>query len=213
MRRRSIVLLVLIAIVAAFGYQIIQARTEKEEKRQQEEARRETVKQAVTQAVRKTNAITDWPKTLRRGKPEFFKVFTADLEKVWITDRPVLFVGDIHDVALASDGNYRISVGQSILDVSLVAMDGLIGLRLECSKLLVDRVLKQNPTIGSSVEPIQAVAVIARIERVETEHRRTSDEEHDIKVGVGRCVDMLYVGRVVGSSFSDLRGAHPTTRP
>lgn len=194
MRRKSIVLLVLIAIVAAFGYQIIQARTEKEEKRQREEARREAVKRAVAQVARKANAITDWPKTLRQGKSESFKVFTADLEKVWVTDRPILFVGDIHDIALANEDSYRVSIGESIFDTSLIAMDGAIGLRLECRKPLIDQVLKQNPASRSLSEPAQAVAVIAKIERIEAENRRSSDSEYEVKVGVGKCLDMLYVG-------------------
>lgn len=194
MRRRSIVLLVLVAIVAAFSYQIIQARTEKEERRRQEEARHEAVRQLVAQAVRRMNAITDWPRTLRQGKPEPFKVFTADLEKAWVTDRPILFVGDIHDITLANESSYRVSIGESIFDTSLIAVDGVIGLRLECKKSLIDKVLKQNPATRSLSDPAQAVAVIAKIERIEAENRRASDGEYEAKVGVGKCLEMLYVG-------------------
>ena len=61
--------------------------------------------------VKKHNAVESWDRDLCQGQPaRLTPVLTMELEKAWLTERPILFVGKIRDIKTEDKDNYRIIV-------------------------------------------------------------------------------------------------------
>jgi len=96
-----------IAIVLVFGGFIInnhykQASRHAVEDAETDRIQRE-VKAAISQVVTRHNAISDWEKTLSNGNSyRMSPILTIELEKLWQSDHPILFIGSIKDISTIS---------------------------------------------------------------------------------------------------------------
>jgi hypothetical protein len=112
------------------------------------------------------------------------------------------FIGNLEEVSTLDEQNYILRIGPDflpnlILDYSPPSTDQL-RLELECSKPMVDSFLKENPNVLSPPCIFDnRVAVIAKISKVETRFvLSVVGTKEEIKIGKGRCLDLLYVWRV-----------------
>jgi hypothetical protein len=150
----------------------------------------------VAQLASKHNAIYDWEDRLRKdGGGNVKKILSYELEKLWLSDRPIVFKGRIKDISNLDNNNY------------LVLIDGTSGLSKQLSLYLIssksikDSFIVAYPKAASS---FSSVAVVAKINKVETKFRDTGDnDKYEIRAGAGNCLDIiLYSDSVLEDTLS-----------
>ena len=132
-------------------------------------------------------AVDNWDEKLSEGEKSGEKILTMELEKLWMTDRPILFVGSMEDVANADDQN-AYSIFMDYRGKSWGNFSSRLSLSLRCPKTLFDTFLKEHPSVLSEAND---VAVIAKINKVESHVQQTEEGDKAIKVGIGLCLDII----------------------
>ena len=158
--------------------------------------------------VKNYNGITDWEKDLIKGKSGFPKIFTSELEKVWLSDHPILFIGQIKDIKSSDQENYWIEIEKSLFSSlrppsSAVIFFPELKLMLQCPKQKIDLLLKKHPNLSNYIDFSNNIAWIAKIDKIETKIILGSGEEREdteVKIGKGKCIDLLYIGGAPYSS-------------
>lgn len=198
MMKRAIWIIVIILIGGYFVNNYLEKKARK--KAEDAEAKRieETTKASVAEMVARTNAIDTWEKALNKGeKFRLERILTIELERLWLTERPILFIGAIKDVVTIDKENYRIEIERRLFS-SLEHMFGTeLQLTLQCSKQKVDLFLTEHPNLFKDFGFKNGVAVVADIDEIDTKLvSGTEGERQEIKVGKGKCIDMIYTGDV-----------------
>jgi len=191
-----------IIVVLLIGAYFVNTYIENKKKREAEKAEMERIematKEAVSQLVKRTNAVDNWEKDLSKGEQfRLEPILTVELEKVWLTDRPILFVGTIKDIVTSDQKNYRIEIERSLFSSFAYMFSTELRLVLQCPKPRVDSFLKEHPDLFKGGGFKNGVAVVADIDKIETTIVSGSkDDKKEIKIGKGKCLDMLYTGDV-----------------
>lgn len=190
-----------IVIIAFLGYcanDYYSDKAKEKAQREQEEELERTIIGAVDQLVSRTNAINNWAKTLQDNKKNGFeKILTIDLERLWLKGQPILFIGDIDDIATYNDQYYTLKIDADLLN-NLNILGNALSLELKCDKAKVDTFIKKYPNsishsffFGSN----NSVAVAAKVNEIKTSYYLGDEgEREEVKIGVGYCVDMIFVG-------------------
>ena len=195
--------MVLIIVVVLFvgGYFVnshIAKKAKETAEKAEKERTKESTKAAVAQLVKRTNAVENWEDNLSRG--DQFRsqpILTIELERLWLTDRPILFVGTIKDVATKDKENYSVEIERSLLGSleHMFATD--LRLALQCPKQSFDSFINDHPDLFECDGLNNCVAIVAAITEIETRTVPASEgETKEIKIGKGKCIDMLYTGDV-----------------
>ena len=156
-------------------------------KKRQEE-RRAAVQSSIDALARKSQALTNWKSML--GSSNFAalnRVYTIDVERIWIGAKPILFLGILEDVATHDKANYHLFVR----DYDLFFPE--LRLHIMCPKIAVDPVLAAVRKDKESILP-GGIAVTARIVKVEHEMFFAGEQTKHIIIGTGQCVDLLHFG-------------------
>jgi hypothetical protein len=134
-------------------------RAEKEEAEQREKAS----KAAIAQLVKSYDAVDNWEKDLSKGDPlTFTPILTVDLERLWLTNRPILFIGRIKDISTINSDTYRIDIGRGGMFSNIEYMFSTeLRLALQCQKQMIDLFLKNNPDLFNNYGLNNRVAAIA----------------------------------------------------
>jgi len=195
MMKRAIWIIVIILIGGYFVNNYLEKKARK--KAEDAEAKRieEITKASVAEMVARTNAIDTWEKALSKGeKFRLERILTVELERLWLTERPILFIGAIKDVVTLDKENYRIEIKRSLFN-SLFRTE--LQLVLQCPKQKVDLFLKEHPNLFKDFGFKNGVAVVADIDEIETKLVSGPEREIEyIKIGKGKCIDMIYTGNV-----------------
>jgi len=194
---RIIWIAVIIGICIYFANGYIEDRKKERAQEAKEAEIARITKATVSLLVSKTNAIDDWDKVLSEGEEvSFRKILTIDLEKLWLTDRPILFVGYIDDIATYNDQFYILKVDRSLLS-SLHTLGTALSLELKCDKRKIDSFLKKYPNLVSGFDLSNNVAVVAKIGNVKTSYCIGDEgEREEVKIGEGYCIDIVFIGDV-----------------
>ncbi len=176
--------------------------TENKAKREAKRAEAEKIEQATKTAVLKmasrTNAVSDWEANLSKGeKFRFEPILTVELERLWLKQRPILFVGAIKDIATYDQSRYVVLVERSIFS----SFDYMFGTELQLSLLsdkdTVDSFLKEYPDLFKDYGFKNGVAVVARINSIRTTYVPGEEgEREEVKIGDGELLDILYTGDI-----------------
>jgi len=198
MIKRAIWIIVVLLVGAYFVNSYIQNKAKEDAEKAEAEQIKKATTDAVAQLVKRTNAVDNWEKDISKG--ERFRsepILTIELERLWLIDRPILFVGAIKDIATRDQENYMIEIEKSfLLNFEHMFMTEL-RLALQCPKQRIDSLLKEHPDLFQKYGFKNAVAVIAEIDEIETIIVSGSEGgTKDIKIGKGKCIDILYTGRV-----------------
>jgi hypothetical protein len=209
--KRIIVILLVVAVGAYFAYSHFEGkakeRHEKQAKEERIKKRQNAVRSNVTKMASKFGAIDDWERKLQeKRKGNTFKIWTIELEKLWLTDQPILFRGFIKDIYSIDRNTYSMSLDKQIdLFADEPYLDTELALSLKCPKTMIDSFLNAHPTASLSEDTdFNGVAVIAKINKIESSswHRSESvdssgdlnDKEMVTKIGIGECLDIFYTG-------------------
>lgn len=191
--------IILITILLFFVFNFISSYYENKENRQIEIIKKEQIDKkiqvSVQDAVFRENAVTEWDSKLSKGKRyRRDPIFTNELEKVWLINNPILFVGYIHDIKAFDDDNYIISIERKHFNRGYAFRTDL-QLSLVTSKKKIDKFL-QNHTSLLKGGRRKSVAVIADISEIKTIYYAGEEgSREEIKVGVGHLIYIEYIGR------------------
>jgi hypothetical protein len=129
-----------------------------------------------------------WVKNLNiNRKNKFAVIYKAELEKEWIDNAPIAFVGNISEISSYGAEDYKIRIKLDSINSKIFLKDNL-GLVLSCQKSMVDRAIKESrenfkDRLGSGA----SVGVIAEIFAVSRVEDKDETEKEMILLGHGEC--------------------------
>lgn len=191
----------LIIVIATGGYFInshMESKARREAKRAEEKKIELATKTAVSQMASRTNAVTDWEANLCKGdKFRFEPILTIELERLWLQQRPILFIGTIKDIATHDKSHYTVLVGRSLFGSFDYMFGTELQLELVSEKDRLDTFLKEHPDLFKDYGFKNGIAVVAHIDSIRTTYVPGEEGERDeVKIGDGELIDILYTGDV-----------------
>lgn len=150
---------------------------------------------SIQQSVVKFNAETDWVQKLNKDDSRYvdIPVLTYDLERVWITEKPILFTGKISDIKIKNESEYIVIISRDFL-VNKTNFQTDIELSVTASKDGIDSFIKIYDAIGEYSFD-KGVAVIAKINSVTTQYLLDKDNnKNEVKTGNGKMLDIQFMG-------------------
>jgi len=206
--KKIILIIVIIAVGAYFANNYFETKTrEKAEQKaaqDRENKRRQIVTAAVAQMVSKYSAIDDWEKKLRYGRKSGDKrILSMELENLWLTEKPILFKGRIKDISNLDSNNYLMRID---IQTKRPRFSTKLALSLKAPKNMLDSFLKAYPKAS---EDYSIIAFIAKLNKIESSHQNTQEGDEETRIGIGQCLDMLYIGSFLEEILFDLKeGTH-----
>jgi hypothetical protein len=166
MIKKLIVAVILVAVAAYLVNNWLKDRKEKQAALDARKRHSEEIVNSVDSIAKESNAIGNWDIVLTRGDSSFryTPVLTIELQKLWLVDRPILFVGKICDVSRESDSLYVVTVQRGDLGSKVHFFGTELFVSLRCSKSLADTILATMIPVDWTNS--NGVAVVARIARV-----------------------------------------------
>jgi hypothetical protein len=177
--KRILVILVVVAVGGYFTYDYYQEKVNAEAARAENERKKQLRDSEIALMVNEHNADDSWEGKLGSGRQNIGRqILTMDLEKLWLVNKPIMFKGCIEDISSYDRNNYRIKLS------GLPRLDTQLALDVISPKHIIDSFLAAHPK-----EPrfSAVVAVIAKIDRIETMHINTDEGKKEIKIGIGQC--------------------------
>lgn len=194
--------IVWIIIAVAVGGYFFNSYTVKKAKREAEAAETNRIEQAtksaVSQMASRTNAVSDWTENLSKGESlRFEPILTVELERLWLQQRPILFVGSIKDIATHDHSQYVVLIERSPYSSYDYMFGTELQLSLFSSKELIDSLIKKHPDLFKDYEFKNGVAVVARINAIRTTSITGKEgDREEVKIGDGELLDIQYTGDV-----------------
>lgn len=191
----------LIIVLLGVGY-IVNSSIESNAKREAENAERELIEQKVKASVQgivtRTNAIKDWESHLGNGESfRFAPILTVELERLWLVENPILFIGNILDIKTHDEVNYIVTVERDMLSSLGIMFTTELQLSLDAPKTQIDTFIKKHPDLLSGLAFEGRIAVIAKVNSIETIYATGEEGVRDeIRVGHGNMIDIEYLGWV-----------------
>ena len=178
-----------IIIGVALSYAAFSGFSTYHEKKQQEarDQQQRNIRSAVENFVATDSADDSWEQTLAAGnRTRFSPVRTVELQKIWLTNTPILFIGELEDIYKAPDGSSRIKLNHGL-------SSGTIFLGLACNADALDEITSKAAGDKGGGSP--GIAVTTQIKQVEYTPIRDSDGTiipgH---TGYGDCINIIYLG-------------------
>lgn len=194
--KRAFWILVVVAVGAWFITSSIDSRREREAERAESQKETDALKDSLFALATRHNANSDWVEELSGGKSYRLKpVLTIELEKLWIEQSPILFVGAINDIASDGDEEYIVTFERGLSSNLGHLFGSELRLRLSSDKAVIDKFLHNHSDLFDDYGFRNGVAVIATVHAIRSHQYAGEDgvliEE---KIGHGRIVELLYVG-------------------
>ena len=196
--KRIIWIIVAVAVVGYFFNSYTENKAKRETDRVEAERIEQATKDAVSQMTSRTNAVRDWEENFSKGeKFRFAPILTVELERLWLQQRPILFIGAIKDIASHNQAQYAVLVERSLFG----SFDFMLGTELQLSLLSnkekIDIFLKEHPDLFKDFGFNNGVAVVARINSIRTTYVTGEEgEREEVKIGDGELIDILYTGDI-----------------
>lgn len=140
------------------------------------------------------NAITNWQYNLCGPDSfRFFDIFTYELEKLWLTDRPILFQGQLINISTINPEQYQITIIRDWLQNTDDVVIPRLEIKLNTKKSIIDTFLQKNPNIFTTFN--KEIAVIGKINNIEPEYYLDVDEDiiKVFNIGYGELIDLVYL--------------------
>lgn len=191
----------IIIVIVVGGYFInsyMENKARREAERAEEERIEQATKTAVSQMASRTNAVTDWEVNLSKGeKFRFEPILTIELERLWLQQRPILFIGAIKDIATHDQSHYTVLVERSLFSSFEYMFGTELQLSLISDKDTLDDFLKEHRDLFKDYGFKKGIAVVAHINAIRTTYVPGEEaEREEIKIGDGKLIDILYTGDV-----------------
>ena len=191
MKRALLIIIPILLVITGIVYNVVNShlayKAEMEAKIAEKERIKKDVSTAVAQLIKRYSAF-DWVKDIESRKDKEFgdPILTVELEQLWLTDRPTLFIGTIEDISTFDQEYYMIK---------FQGFDGVRAnyeLALKCPKQKVNSLLEEHPDLAEGVT--SGVAVVANIDKIKTVIVPGYDGgKENIRIGEGKSIDMIYI--------------------
>ena len=191
-----------IIVVVAIGSYFFNSYMGNKARREAEQAEAERIEQAtkttVSQMTSRTNAVVEWEADLCQGEEfRLEPILTIELEKLWLQQRPILFIGAIKDIATHDQSHYLVLVERGLFGSFEYMFGTELQLSLLSSKDRVDAFLKKHPDLFKDYGFKNGVAVVAHINSIRTTYvSGENGEREEVKIGDGELIDIVYTGDV-----------------
>jgi len=197
-RSRVVGKIVGLAIAASIVGLSIQSKNDRDRVREAVRVSRERAEQPIRQQVvdlaRDYRADPNWLKSLSNGEDYRLQpVLTYELERAWIANGPILFIGSIKDIALVDGNYYRVTLRLGFNTMNAIFATELT-LSLRMDKRLLDTFMKSHPDLLKEDGFNNSVAVAAKIDAIESREYAGPDEMKEVKTGVGELLGIVYLG-------------------
>ena len=191
---RYIIAILVAAALGYWAYSSWQDHVESDQKRIALDTRHDALKASVMEMASKVNAVTDWAANLASDmKTRESPFLTAELQKHWVIERPILFVGNIADVAINQDGTYQV-----IVSIWYSALRYRIRVALNCPESVATPLIQAVKAEGTPRWPVADIAIVGHIERIITMDSEEGDTMVRVRTGVGRCLNAIYLDEDIG---------------
>ena len=119
------------------------------------------------------------------------KIMTVDVQKCWLQNRPIVFRGELTDVALLDNNHYTIFIKSSA-----ISNRKELELVLKCKKDVVDVFRNQTKNAQAKKRDWEkdfdeGVAVIASIVKITTSAMNDDKNKTDARIGYGDCLALV----------------------
>lgn len=170
--------------------------TQKAERIEKEKVKEKT-EEIIDQLISRNEAIEDWGEELSEDdKYRMDPILTIELEKVWLKSQPILFLGAVKDISTYDETRYEVVVEQNIFLNSEYFFTEL-QLSLVSDKNTIDAFLENHPDLLKDFGLNNGVAVVAKIESIESKNILSSNgETEEVKIGSGKLEEIQYIGKV-----------------
>jgi hypothetical protein len=195
--KRTVWLLAL-GVVVALGLFLIYRHIEQEAATLAEKQRvEEETRVAVTTLASRYNAVVDWEERLSKGQPvRMSSILTMELERLWLSDRPILFIGTIKDISSDSAADYTLVVEQGLF-TDYVFQSTELRLSLRAPKASIDSFLQEHPGLLTEGMLANGIAVVASVTKISTQDERLPEGDRvGIKTGYGELLGLVHTGSV-----------------
>ena len=196
--KRIVTILIVVAFAGYLIHNHYQAKAREAARQKVEKDRavafKEKTKAEIATMVTHFGAIDNWEEKLLEGDSGGEKrVLTMELEKLWLTGKPILFQGFVRDISSLNPTSYLVLIDHlPRKGIGKLKLGTDLRLSLECPKATVDSFLSQNPKASSRGA---LLAVVAKVNSIESFSLKTEGgETEEIKKGRGKCLAMSYVG-------------------
>lgn len=197
MKRRNIILIAVFFGVTVGVYFILYQEHKERAEREKAEKIEKDIRMQVSTMVSYYNAIDDWDRKLSEENKEKkylkYKIPTIELEKLWLTNKPILFVGEIEDISMFDNDHYTLRIIRTIGSAKHY-LNTELGLVLRVEKRMIDPFLKDHPV---ALKSFNRVAIIAKINKIKSGYYSDQDgTREEIKMGIGHCLSIQYIGKI-----------------
>ena len=195
----------IIAVVMVIGYFFNsyvqeQARREAERAERAETERIEQVaKVNVSEMASRTNAVSDWEENLSKGdRFRIEPILTVELERLWLQQRPILFLGAIKDIATHDQTHYIVTVERSLFSSSDYMFETELQLSLLSNRDQVDHFVTEHPDLFEGYGFNNSIAVVALVKSIRTAYFLGEEGQYgEARIGDGELLDILYTGDAI----------------
>lgn len=191
-----------VIIVLLVGGYFVNSYIENKAKRKAEQEKEQRVEQTLRSSVEKmvsrTNSISEWESSLSKGETyRLSPILTVELEKLWLSGRPILFVGTIKDISTYDKIRYTVLFERNLLS----SLNNMFSTELQLSLLVpkkkIDAFLKNHPKLFKGVGFNNGSVVIAKVKSIKTDYYIGNEGvREEIKIGQGELIDILFIGGV-----------------
>ncbi len=196
--KKVIWIIVVLVVAGVLVNSYIQKRGKEKADRAEAERIEKNIRSSVSTMVSKSNAIDSWEQKLSRGERyRYDPILTIELEKHWLVDKPILFIGAINDIATHDESHYLVSVERSLFGSFDYLFDTELQLSLISKKDQIDFFLNKYPDLFKDYGFNNGIAVIANINSIRTINILGEEgERNEVKIGEGELLDIVYTGKV-----------------
>ena len=190
----SVIIVLLIGSYFVNSYFEIKAKRKAEQEEEQRIS--QTLKSSVEKMVLRTNSVSSWESNLNKGEAyRLSPILTVELEKLWLSGRPILFIGTIKDVSTYDKTRYTVIFERNVLH----SLNNMFSTKLQLSLLVpkkkIDIFLKNHPKLFKGLSFNNSNAVIAKVKSIKTDYYIGNENiREEIKIGQGELIDILFIG-------------------
>ena len=189
MKRALLIIIPILLVITGMVYKAVNSHFAYKSKMEAKKAEKERIEKDVSAAVAqiiKRHSAFDWAKEIESRKEFGDPILTVELEQLWLTGRPTLFIGTIEDISTFDQECYMIKIQ------GLGPDRANYELALKCPKQKVNSLLEEHPDLAEGVT--SGVAVVANIDKIKTVIVPGYDGgKENIRIGEGKSIDMIYI--------------------
>lgn len=153
------------------------------------------IKASIDAITQRTGADTSWKTSISTNERVIISpLYSVDLERAWLREKAILFIGKLVNVATQDGTNYKLL----IRDADLVSPE--LRLELICPKQQVDIVLQSIRSSQYGFSP-GGIGVAAKVSRVGHHIEPEKEGSKSVFTGYGQCIDLVYLGDTLDLMF------------